>query len=71
MSRTEQALNKLPEAALKSLKQDASILASMGNLAVAGEFKCHINGYLICLMDLGILTQTDVRLLRIYFMQKG
>ena len=73
MARVEKALEKLPEAALKSLTQSHDILSharqSNATAAIVGDFKAHINGYLHCLMDMGILTQVDVKLLRIYFMR--
>lgn len=73
MARLDKALEKLPEVALKSLTQSADILAyaraSNATAPVIADFKANINGYLICLMDLGILNQVDVRLLRIHFMQ--
>lgn len=68
MTHVEQALEKLPEAALESLTQAHDTLAAARfSELIVRDSKARVDGYLHCLMDMGLLDPADVGPLRTYF----
>lgn len=74
MSRTEIALEKLNEQQ-KDRLEDWCWLAvyaeEKGRREIFKRYQCSMIGYLIALEELGIITQNDFKLLRLYFMLRA
>lgn len=72
MSRTEVALNKLNERQKNSLETwtKLGIIALEKGNDIYKKYRFLVTGYLSALEELDAITQTDSRLLRLYFMLK-
>jgi predicted transcriptional regulator len=68
--RTAETINTLPEAVrakLDTLKESFKAVKAIGNEKAVSERKCLILGYIQCLEDMGIVSQSGRRQLNLFY----
>ena len=67
---TEKALRKLPDECKNTLETISELVKRMkidGNISVVTEYSKKLKGYLECLQDINIITQSESRCLYQYY----